>query len=88
MGLFLFSQTCRKKVLDPRTPSCRRFGARKEHAQSTQRHRLTREAAEPSPAACVSVLDCTRTMTSPAENNLKAALCAAMFAQCADRRSR
>ena len=62
--------------------------ARKEHAHSTQRDRLTRKAAEPEAAACVSVPDCTRTMTSPAQNFLKAALRAAMFAQCADRRPR
>ena len=88
MGVFLFSQTCRKRRCWIQELRLAVALARKEHAHSTQRDRLTREAAEPSCAACVSVLECTRTMTSPAQFFLNAALCAAMFAQCADRRSR
>ena len=87
MSAILFSQTCREDLLDPKTPSCRHFGE-KGTRHSTQRHRLTREAVEPSAAACVSVPECIRTMTSPAQIFLKATLRAAMFAQCADRRSR
>eukprot|EP00966_Prymnesium_polylepis_P020793 478570-Prymnesium_polylepis.1 len=45
MSLFPFSQTCREDLFDPRTPSCRRFGASETSAFDSQRHRRTRETA-------------------------------------------
>ena len=87
MSVFPFLQTCREDLLDPTIRLPVTLSAQ-DHAHSTQRDRLTRKAGEPEAAACVSVLDCTRIMTSPAQNFLKAALRAAMFAQCADRRPR
>eukprot|EP00966_Prymnesium_polylepis_P117729 2721651-Prymnesium_polylepis.1 len=78
----VFANLPRGLVHGSRTPSSQRFGRTATRAfDSAPSTYSGSRAADRSSSACISVPDCTRTMTSPAQFFRKAALRAAMFAQ-------